>query len=159
MNAIEWLKRQHGHVCDLYASYRQCDDEDEKQALFDELADNLAAHAIVEERLFYPGVFSGKRLEHIIDEHRGLKSELAELLALAPEDSDFDQRLEQLFDLIALHVEQEEREVLPIAAQQLGREELDRLGLEMEQLFEEVISQPMSEAPPLAPGASLPLEG
>jgi hemerythrin-like domain-containing protein len=158
MNAIEWLKRQHSHACDLYASYRQCDDEDEKQALFDELADNLAAHAIVEERLFYPGVFSGKRLEHIIDEHRALKGELAELLALAPEDSDFDQRLEQLFDLIALHVEQEEREVLPLAAQQIGSEELERLGTQMEHLFDEVISRPLSEATSYFPGASLPLE-
>ena len=158
MNAIEWLKRQHGHACDLYASYRMCDDDDEKHALFDELADNLAAHAIVEERLFYPGVFTGKRLEHVIDEHRALKGELAELLALAPEDSDFDQRLEQLFDLLALHVEQEEREVLPLAAQLLNDDALERLGLEMERLFDEVISQLPSEAPPLAPGASLPLQ-
>jgi hemerythrin-like domain-containing protein len=158
MNAIELLTRQHEHACALYDQYRQTDDEAEKHALFEVLADNLAAHTIIEERLFFPGVFAGKRLEQLNADHRALKRELVELIADGS-SGDFDQRLEQLFDLIARHIEQEEQEVLPLAAKQLSGEEMEQLGERMECLFDQVMNQSASDASVIAAGREpLPLQ-
>jgi hypothetical protein len=151
MNAIDLLKQQHAQAKDLYIQYCQSDDADEKQALFDEIADNLAAHSIVEEQLFYPMAFAGRprpKLDAVFAEHMAMKRELAELIANVPEDADFERRLEALFDLVALHVEQEESQLLPYVAEQLTPEENERLGAEMERKFDELMNEAPSETLP-----------
>jgi hypothetical protein len=55
MNAIEMLEQQHQEVDRLFAEIEGTCAE-EKEALFDEIADSLAMHAAIEERHFYPAV-------------------------------------------------------------------------------------------------------
>jgi hypothetical protein len=40
----------------LFEQFEASGDDDEKHALFDEIADNLAVHTAIEERFFYPAV-------------------------------------------------------------------------------------------------------
>ena len=58
MNAIQLLKHQHQEVEKLFKEIEQCedDDRDELRRLFAKVADSLAAHADIEEELFYPEV-------------------------------------------------------------------------------------------------------
>ena len=44
MDAIARLKRQHRLVEKLFAQFEDTDDDGEKHARFDEIADNLAVH-------------------------------------------------------------------------------------------------------------------
>ena len=53
MNAIELLKQQHKEVKGLFKKIEKAEGE-EKQELFDAIADELAVHAAIEEKHFYP---------------------------------------------------------------------------------------------------------
>ena len=53
MDAIELLKTQHQEVKGLFKRIEKAE-EDEKQDLFEQLADALAVHAAIEEKHFYP---------------------------------------------------------------------------------------------------------
>src|SRR6185436_1742807 len=66
MDAIEMLEEQHRDVEDLFEELESADAAD-KQDLFDELADQLAVHTLIEEMHFYPAV-RAKRTSDILDE-------------------------------------------------------------------------------------------
>jgi hypothetical protein len=161
MKATDLLKQQHEEVKDLYARYGQTDDDDEKQALFEELADNLAAHAIIEERIFYPAAFAGEdlqeKLREAVEEHLAVKRVLSDLLAMLPDEESFDAKLKVLIEMVDHHVEEEEREILPKAEKLLGAATLERLGNEMETLFEDVMNEGPSDILPLEIDQPAPL--
>ena len=56
MTALELLEEQHREVDDTIAKILEAEDADEKQRLFDKLADSIAAHSTIEEKRFYPAV-------------------------------------------------------------------------------------------------------
>jgi hypothetical protein len=152
MKATELLQQQHEEVKALYARYEQTDDDDEKQALFEEIADNLAAHAAIEERIFYPAAYGDEleqELEEAVEEHLAVKRELADLLGMTPDEEQFDAKMKVLIEMVDHHVEEEEREILPSAEAQLGDARLVQLGEEMEQLFDELMSEGPSDEIPL----------
>jgi hypothetical protein len=152
MKATDLLRQQHQDVKDLYERYEQAQDEDEKQALFDEIADNLAAHTAIEERVFYPAAYAGElaaKLREAVEEHLAVKRELADLLAMMPDDEAFDAKMTVLMEMVNHHVDEEEREVLPKSEEMLGADRLERLGAQMEQLFEELMNEGPSDNIPL----------
>jgi hypothetical protein len=160
MKATELLRQQHDEVKDLYVKYEQADDDDEKQALFDEIADSLAAHAAIEERIFYPAIYGGDLTEHLreaVEEHLGMKREIADLLAMTPDDEAFDAKMKVLMAMVEHHVGEEERDILPRAEEQLeGR--LDRLGTQMAELFEQLMNDGASDDIPLETERAAALE-
>src|SRR3954465_6353627 len=121
MNAIQLLKHQHREVEKLFEAIERCEDDqrDELRRLFAELADNLAAHADIEEELFYPEVKQrqpdGAMVQHAVEEHFEMKQFLAQLLALGIGSGEFVMVLAQLKDMVLSHVEEEESEMLPEA--------------------------------------------
>lgn len=140
MNAIDLLIEQHMEVKSLFVEIDQVDDDDdEKQALFDELADNLVAHATIEERIFYPAAYADgtkERLCDAVEEHVAIKRVIDDLLGMMPDDTEFDTRLDALAAQVERHFAEEERELFEAVRQELGAEELDALGEQMQKLFE-----------------------
>jgi hypothetical protein len=160
MKATELLRQQHDEVKDLYVKYEHAEDDDEKQALFDEIADSLAAHAAIEERIFYPAIYGGDLAEHLreaVEEHLGIKREIADLLAMTPDDEAFDPKMKVLMAMVEHHAGEEERDILPRAEEQLeGR--LDRLGTQMAELFEQLMNDGASDDIPLETERAAALE-
>ena len=137
MNAIDLLKQQHDLVDDLFDQIEQAD-ASEKEILFDELADNLAGHAAIEEHVFYPAVYAGETraiLNEAVEEHLAIKRLIADLMDLTPEDEQFDAKLTVLREQVKHHVKEEEKELFPKAKKELGKEKLLQLGAEMQGLF------------------------
>src|SRR5688572_12667752 len=60
MDALKLLEQQHREVEELFESLEEAEGKEERQDLFAELADNLAAHATIEEKIFYPAVYVGE---------------------------------------------------------------------------------------------------
>jgi uncharacterized protein YecA (UPF0149 family) len=152
MKATELLQQQHEEIKALYARYEQADDDDEKQALFEEIADSLAAHTTIEERIFYPATYGDEleeELKEAVEEHLAVKRELADLLGMTPDEEQFDAKMKVLIEMVDHHVEEEEREILPRAEAQLGDARLVQLGEEMERLFDELMSEGPSDEIPL----------
>ena len=151
MNAIQLLKHQHQEVDKLFKALEKCEDDerDEIRKLFAELADNLAAHADIEEELFYPEVKQrqlGGMVQQAVEEHFEMKQFLAQLLDLEVGSREFMMTLAQLKDSVLGHVEEEEGQMFPEVRKLFAKEDLDMLGREMETRFKELIgSEPRFE--------------
>ncbi len=144
MNAIQLLKHQHREVEKLFEAIERCEDDqrDELRRLFAQLADNLAAHADIEEELFYPEVKQRRQddmIQQAVEEHFEMKQFLAQLLDLEVGSREFVMVLAQLKDAVLSHVEEEESEMLPQARKLFAKTDLDTLGEEMEARFQELI--------------------
>lgn len=167
MNAIELLKKDHRTVESLFKSYEKAKEQDEetrKAELFASIKQELDAHARVEEEVFYPafdraaGEEDDKELVlEAGEEHKQVKTLLAELAEMSPDDRSFDAKMKVLKDNVEHHVEEEEKEMFPKAQEELGRETLDELGERMAALKERL--QGETTAQPAAPRASPPSAG
>jgi hemerythrin superfamily protein len=140
MNAIELLEAQHEEVKTLFKKLEKAED-DAKQELFDQLADALAVHAAIEEKHFYPATVSARTedlLHEAVEEHLSIKRLIADLLELTASDVQFDAKINVLQEQVEHHVKEEEDELFPKVKKLLSKEELEDLGVIMEDLAEEL---------------------
>lgn len=143
MNALELLKDQHDEVDELFELIEKTDDAEEKEELFADLADKLAAHAEMEERIFYPAVMAKQTKDLLLEsaeEHLAIKRVLADLLELDPGDEHFAAKIKVAKEQVEHHArEEEEGELFPKVKQLLSADELEGLGGEMARFFEELL--------------------
>jgi hypothetical protein len=150
LDAIELLESQHRDVELLFEQLRESEDKRERRQLFVQLADNLAAHAKIEELLFYPAVCADEtadQLHEAVDEHLDVKRVTAELMEMDVDDELFTDKLEELEQLVAHHVEEEEtRLFVQVREQELV--DLEELAAQLEQEFNQLMqSQPRKQIP------------
>ncbi|HEX8439112.1 hemerythrin domain-containing protein [Archangium sp.] len=153
MDAIELLKQQHREVEELFEKFEKAG-EGKPEVLMDlaaRIADNLAAHATIEEKLFYPSVYVGptmEKLQHAVEEHLSAKRVIADLLEMDPADAQFKAKVMVLQELIEHHVKEEEKELFPKVKKLMTKEELAVIGEQMEVMFSELIqSEPRMQVP------------
>lgn len=65
MDAIALLNEQHDEVDELFAKAEKARNPETKRRLFVKLADALAMHAAIEEKIFYPAV-NARRTEDLL---------------------------------------------------------------------------------------------
>ena len=161
MNAIELLKTQHQEVKKLFKKIEKAEG-DEKLDLFEQLADDLAVHATIEEKHFYPATRSARTeelLQEAVEEHLSVKRIIADLLEMSPDDAQFDAKVTVLEEQVEHHVEEEETELFPKVQKMLKAEELEDLGVVMEDMAEELKAggAPRQQVP-AETGSAAPLE-
>jgi hypothetical protein len=131
---MDLLKAQHRYVDELFSRI-QAAGGGRKMGAFRELADMLAMHATIEERIFYPGVklrSTEELLRESAAEHLAMKRVLADLLDIAIDSHEFDAKLELLKEEVHHHaVEEEERKLFPILRAELDRDYMAGLAGEM----------------------------
>jgi len=134
MNALALLKSQHRLVEELFEEFEANDQDEAKQVIYEQIADNLAVHTAIEERIFYPAVRARQteeELEEAYDEHLDAKKIILDAL----EDLNapgFDGKVAALKGAIEHHVEEEEDELFPKVEKLLTAEALEALGQMME---------------------------
>src|SRR3569623_3054966 len=113
--------------------------------LFQLLADKIAAHSSIEEKLFYPTVMTDDTEEQLLEateEHLAVKRVLADMLAMAPTDDRFDAKLSVLKEEIRHHArDEEEGKLFPKVRRMMDKDELAALGNEMMAMIEELMEQ------------------
>lgn len=152
INALDLLIEQHDEVEDLISQIETCDDSGQKETLFQQLADRVAAHATMEEKLFYPSVISEETIDLLLEsteEHLAVKRVLADMLELVVDDERFDAKLCVLKEEFRHHARDEEEGVLfPILRRELAGETLAGLGNEMLAFYETLLERhPRFEVP------------
>lgn len=151
-NALELLRSQHQEVEELIAEIEKTTNSSKKAELFSKLADNLAAHAAVEEQLFYPAMVAKQTRELLVEsteEHLSIKRVLADMLELDPDDERFDAKLTVLKEQVRHHAhDEEEDQLFPLVEQVASNDELEALGGEMLMMFEALLeNHPRSHVP------------
>jgi hemerythrin superfamily protein len=161
VNAIELLMQQHKEAKELFRQLEKAEDE-EKRELFEELADALAVHSAIEEKHFYPATKSARTeefLEEAVEEHLSVKRILADLLERQPSDPQFDAKVAVLKEQVEHHIQEEEGELFPKVKKMLSADQLDDLGMVMEDMAEELKSAGAPrEQVPAETSSAAPLE-
>lgn len=137
--ATDLIRADHRRVEQLYQQYQAgTGHTQQRHALIEQICHELEIHAQLEESIFYPALrarlgSTGKDLvAEGIKEHGEMKRLISLLQTHDMTDTKCEQTMGQLMQGVQHHVQEEEREMLPQAEQQLGRD-LDRLGQEMQQ--------------------------
>ncbi len=117
-----------------------------------ELKTSLFAHNRAEEAVFYEALSQIPHRDELAEikteEHHMGETVLDELIAMNPEDSDWDIRLDLLKNQIESHVAEEETLVFSILKEHTSEQEALRMAQEFEKLREELRTQvPVAAAP------------
>jgi hemerythrin superfamily protein len=152
IDALDVLADQHQEVTQLMEDLAETDDPVDRMELFRELADKLAAHATIEEKLFYPAVLEDDTRAQLLEateEHLAIKRTLADMLALDVDDEYFAAKLVVLRDEVIHHAyDEEEDKLFPIVREMLSTDELEALGGELLSMFEELLErEPRQQVP------------
>jgi hypothetical protein len=153
MNALELLKQQHEEVSKLFKRFEKLKDHDDaaRQEIFEKVADALGAHAKIEEDYFYPAMKKDSTeddLREAVEEHLSVKRLIADLLEMEPSDEEFDAKMKVLQEQVEHHVEEEEKELFKEARKILTKEQLDDLGLQLEEEFDALMEgEPRNAVP------------
>jgi iron-sulfur cluster repair protein YtfE (RIC family) len=140
MKATDLLKKQHKSVKALFKKVEDTEDGRRRRQLMEEIANELKMHTQIEEEIFYPAVreVGTSKAEEMVDEayeeHHVVDLVLAELPNVDPEDERFAAKMTVLSELVEHHAEEEEDEMFPMAEKKLGKERLQQLGEQMEQM-------------------------
>ena len=142
MKATDLLKKQHKSVKALFKKVENTEDGRRRRQLMDQIANELKIHTKIEEEIFYPAVreIGTSKAEEMVDEayeeHHVVDLVLAELPTVDPEDERFAAKMTVLSELIEHHADEEEDEMFPTCEKKLGRERLEQLGEQMQQVAE-----------------------
>jgi len=140
MKATDLLKKQHKNVKALFKKVEDTEDGRQRRQLMDEIANELKIHTQIEEEIFYPAVreIGSSKAEEMVDEsyeeHHVVDLVLAELPNVDPEDERVAAKMTVLSELVERHADEEEDEMFPMAEKKLGKERLQQLGEQMEQM-------------------------
>jgi len=140
MDATKLLKNDHDEVRAMFKEYEEAGDRAaaKKGKLFEQIRDALTVHAEIEEEIFYPAVKAARSEEakdevrEAYEEHKIVKTLLAELDRMKPSDEQFDAKMTVLKESVEHHAEEEEKEMFKQARKNLSKERLEALGEEME---------------------------
>jgi hemerythrin superfamily protein len=152
IDVLELLESQHTEVDDLIEQLER--GRGDRAALFAELADKLAAHATVEEKIFYPAAMAtntSELLHESVEEHLTIKRLLSDMLEMDPNDDDgeFDDTLAVLKDEVSHHAhDEEEGKLFPKLRRMMTEDERAGLGNEVLAMFEALIEhEPRQNVP------------
>lgn len=110
-DAIALLKADHREVEDLFSKFENARGQERKQALAEQICNELKIHSMIEEEIFYPA-FRGKIEDDILDEayveHDGAKVLINDIMAGSSDEEFYDAKVKVLQEQIEHHVQEEE---------------------------------------------------
>lgn len=117
-NALALLKSDHRTVEDLFEEYEHARRKDRKQALVQQICEELTVHAQLEEQAFYPEaqrVLGDEKdlVEEARVEHEALKWLIGQLESEGPDSELYAAKVKVLKEYVQHHVKEEEKEMFP----------------------------------------------
>ena len=158
-DVLELLTEQHKEVDQLFENLEK--GVGDRRAQFQELADKLAAHATVEEKVFYPAVMAkdtNSLLHESVEEHLAIKRVLADMIEMRLDDDTFKAKLSVLKEQVSHHAhKEEEKKLFPIVKDLMSRDERAALGNEVLVMFTELMAAHPSRTVPSETKEAAPL--
>jgi hypothetical protein len=140
MNALTLLKADHDKMKKLLTEGESTTERGEKTRteLLDRIKSELSIHERIEEEIFYPALKSHPRAKDIVlegyEEHHVVDEIMGELEATDVTDETWGAKFKVMKENIEHHMEEEEGEMFAKARQVFDADELDQLGVRMEEL-------------------------
>ena len=138
--ATALLEKQHRKVENYFAAIESA--KGSPKALVHELATDLLAHMVIEEKLFYPATLAVK--EDLVlegyEEHVVARFALERLLAASPKERSYKAKWKTLKDIIVDHQKEEEDDLFPKVEKAMSGDALRELGAKMKRLFDATVA-------------------
>lgn len=118
-DAIALLKADHRKVEELFDKFENARSGN-KQAIAEQICNELKIHAMIEEEIFYPaldGKIEEDTLHEAYVEHDGAKVLINDIMAGGPDDDFYDAKVKVLSEEIKHHVHEEEMRLEGMFAQ------------------------------------------
>ena len=159
MDAITLLKNDHKTVEGLFKKFEKAgpNAKKTKAQLAEQIIEELAVHAAIEEQVFYPAIREAvpdteETVLESLEEHHIVKWVLSELDGMSPEDERFDAKVSVLIENVRHHVEEEEQEMFPEVRKAIGRKAMNELGDALEMAKKAAPTRPHPRTPDEPPG-------
>lgn len=148
-DAISLLKKDHQLVQDLLQKLESSSGRASRSrdSLLSEIDQELKTHSLIEEEIFYPAFkesvtkkdqqklyFEAKEEHHLVDVVLGEFED-------AEDNDSFSAKCKVLKDLVEHHIEEEEREMFPMAKKAMDLATLKDLGERMEERRQQIESE------------------
>lgn len=135
--ALELLESDHRRAEALFEQYEDAkeSEEQDKQALAEQICDELTIHAQVEEEIFYPWLRENlseedmELVEEALVEHATAKDLIGQIQDASADEESFDAKVKVLSEYVKHHVAEEENEIFDRLAD--FDEALDEVGQRM----------------------------
>lgn len=151
-DAIAILTADHKRVKKMFKTFEKMKEDGsaaDKQALAQQICDELTLHADVEEKIFYPATRNSIDDADLLDEaeveHASAKDLIAQIQAGDSSDPKWAAKVTVLGEYIDHHVQEEEEEMFPKARK--AKMDLESLGREIAAMKE---SRQAEQPPPAA---------
>lgn len=134
MHIISTLTTDHDNVEALFKRFEQTDagDLETLASLRDQILEQLAIHAEIEEQTLYPALRTEAQDDVLeaLEEHHAVKAVLAELERMAPTHERFRAKMQVVIENVRHHVEEEEGDdgLFALARQELKQAELEAMA-------------------------------
>jgi hemerythrin-like domain-containing protein len=157
VDAIQLIQKDHREVEELFRRFERAERDDDREAqgaIAREFVRALSVHAALEEQYVYPVIRRSEDagILDALEEHHAAKVLLREIDALAPASERFASKVHVLAANVRQHVEEEERELLPILERTLDADRLRALGDTLERARASAPTRPHPAAPDTPPG-------
>jgi hemerythrin-like domain-containing protein len=141
-SATKMLKSQHDEVREMFQQYEKAGENAHgtRKRIIDGASDKLEVHSELEEKIFYPACReltdedARKMVGESIEEHLIVKRLIKELRGLDGSEDLFESKASVLKESVEHHADEEEKDLFPAAERELGNEELEDLGRQMQAL-------------------------
>lgn len=141
-DVIEILEAQHKEVDELIELLMK--GEGDRTALVTELANNLAAHVIGEEKVFYPAIMAKETkdmLNESVEEHLAIRRLLSDLITMKLDNEGFKAKLHVLKEQVQHHAhKEEEKELFPKVKDLFSSDERAAIGNDYLVMFTELMA-------------------
>lgn len=128
------------------------DDSDEREALFEDLRQELQAHAAAEEESLYATMLGMPDLRdearHSVSEHKEIDDLLGELVEMETTSEEWLDKFKEMRHRYLHHIEEEEEEMFPAASKELSKKTEEQIA----DVFEERKPKELERAAQELPG-------
>jgi hemerythrin superfamily protein len=126
------LKADHDRHRDMLSRLGETNDAGQRAELFEDLRRELQAHAAAEEESLYATMLGCPELRdearHSVSEHKEVDDYLGELIKLDPASAEWTEMFEKMRHRYLHHIDEEEEDMFPEAAETLSAEAEERLA-------------------------------
>ena len=136
--ATALLETQHREVEQSFKTALGTEDPKIRRKALRDIERQLTMHTDIEEAIFYPavrGIGTEKATDMIleaVEEHHVVDLVLKELPKVDPKADTFEAKMTVLKELVEHHIEEEEKEMFPLASK-LGQDEREELGRRLQE--------------------------
>ncbi|NNC36472.1 MAG: hemerythrin domain-containing protein [Hyphomonadaceae bacterium] len=145
MNIYERLKKDHETQRDLCAKLAETEEgSSERAELWDSLKEELEAHALAEEQVFYSNMMKKtdgtEHARHSVHEHQQMTEMINELDAMDQNADIWTKKFGKLSDRVIHHVDEEEADIFPVARDVIASETANEMTERFNERKKEAVS-------------------